>query len=260
VIVKGRIVDLIVLVLMFAVTYALMKSKWVPSIRKISAFDGIKEAIGRAVEMGRPVHMTPGTGSLNAMESGPGLIAGLATIGYAAEVCVSLKTRFIISLGSSDAIALADALLRQAFLSAGRPEEYDASIIRYYPGRDTIGSSLAFTNSVQGLIAREKPVANIMIGPFYGEQIALCEVAARQGAIQIGGTQSITQISIFAAMTDYAVIGEEIFAAGAYVSKDPIQLKMIAGGDFAKIAAVALIILGIVLKMLGVNLLPLLQV
>jgi hypothetical protein len=241
---------------MFAVVYALMRSKWTPTIRRIAAFDAIKEAVGRAVEMGRPVHMTPGTGSLNAMESGPGLVAGLATIGYVAEICAGLKTPFIISIGSSDAIALTDQLVRQAFLSAGRSQEYDPSIVRYYPGRDTIGSSLAFTNSVQGLIASEKPAANIMVGPFYGEQIALCEIAARQGSIQIGGTQSVTQISVFAATTDYMIIGEEIFAAGAYVTRDPTQLKMIAGADFAKIVAVVLIALGAILKMLGIDILP----
>jgi hypothetical protein len=144
---------------------------------------------------------------------------------------------------------------------AGRnPEEYDASVIRYFPGRDTIGSSLAFTNSVQGLMAREKPAANLMVGPFYGEQLALCEVAAREGAIQIGGTQSTTQISIFAALTDYHIIGEEIFAVGAYVSKDPTQAKMIIAEDVAKIIAIALIGLNALLIMLGLKILPLLQV
>lgn len=253
-IVAGKIADLVFLGMIFVAVYALMKSAWIPSIRRVPAFDAIEEAIGRAEETGRPVHLTPGTGSLNAMESGPGLIAGLATIRYAVGICVRLNTPFLLSIGSSDAIALVDQLMRQTFALEGRPEDYDPSIVNYFPGRDTIGHSLAFTNSVQGLIARAKPAANIMVGPFYGEQIALCEIAARQGAIQICGTQSITQMAVFAAVSDFVVIGEEIFAAGAYVSKDPVQLKTIAVGDYSKFLAAILIMLGVICKILGVDL------
>jgi len=254
IVVDGKLADLLFLGLIFVAVYLLMKSAWIPSIRRIVAFEAIEEAIGRAEETGRPVHLTPGTGSLNAMESGPGLIAGLAIIGYAAGVCVKLDTPFLLSIGSSDAIALVDHLMKQAFELEGKPEAYDPRLVNYFPGRDTIGHSLAFTNSVQGLIAREKPAANIMVGPFYGEQIALCEIAARQGAIQICGTQSITQMSVFAAISDYVVIGEEIFAAGAYVSKDPVQLKTMAVEDYSKFLAAILIMLGVIFKMLGVNL------
>lgn len=259
-IVAGKLADLIFLGLIFAAVYVLMKRAWIPSVRRIAAFDAIEEAIGRAEETGRPVHLTPGTGSLNAMESGPGLIAGLATMSYAAGICIKLDTPFLLSIGSSDAIALVDQLMKQAYTLEGKIEAYDPSIVNYFPGRDTIGHSLAFTNSVQGLIAREKPAANIMVGPFYGEQIALCEIAARQGAIQICGTQSITQLAVFAAVSDFVVIGEEIFAAGAYVSKDPIQLKTIAVGDYSKFLAAFLIVLGVICKMLGIDLSPILGV
>jgi len=252
--IQGRLVPFIGLVVISLVTYILTKMEWTPTIRKIPAFDAIEEAIGRATELGRPVHITPGTGSLNTQSTGPSLLAGLATVSYTAGICAKLDTPLLVSIGSSDAIALTQSLIKQAYMLEGNPEGYDDNIIHYFPGRDTGVYTLAFTNSVMGLMSREKPAANIMIGPFYGEQIALCEIAAREGAITIGGTQAITQMAVFAAISDYVVIGEEIFAAGAYISQDPIQLKTIAGGDFGKVSAIGLIILGVLLKMIGFDL------
>jgi hypothetical protein len=250
-IVSGKFWDLIFLLVICGVTYLLMRSTWVPRIRRIPAFDAIEEAIGRATELGKPVHLCPGTGSLNNVESGPALIAGFAVLSYAVGICARLDTRPVIAIGSSDALALVETLVRQAYQAQGKLQNYDPNVINYFPGRDTIGNSLAFTNSTTGLIARTHPATNIMIGPFYGEQIALCEVAAREEAIQICGTQSLTQTSVMAAVSDYFIVAEEIFAAGAYVTQDPIQLKSIAGGDFAKAVAITLIIIGVILELLG---------
>lgn len=250
-IVSGKVMDLVFLVLLCVATYILMRMDWTPTIRKIAAFDAIEEAIGRAVELGRPVHLTPGTGSLTNIESGPGLLAGLAVVEFAAKKCIELEQPFMISIGSSDAIALTEQLIKQAYQVVGKGDEFNPDVIRYYPGRDTIGNSLAFTNSVQGILSRHKPATNIMVGPFYGEQIALGEVAARGGAIQICGTQSLTQTSVMAAISDYILIGEDIFAAGAYVSQDPVQIKALVGGDIGKLIAIVLIIIGVIAEILG---------
>ena len=166
-IVSGRIFPFIALVAISLTTYILTKMEWTPTLRKIPAFDAIEEAIGRAMELGRPVHMTPGTGSLNTQSTGPALIAGLTTVSYAAQLCAKLGAPMIISIGSSDAIALTQSLIKQAYMLGGNPEGYDEDMIHYFPGRDTGVYTLAFTNSVIGLISREKPAANIMVGPFF---------------------------------------------------------------------------------------------
>jgi hypothetical protein len=93
-----------------------------------------------------------------------------------------------------------------------------------------------------------------MVGPFYGDQIAFAEVGYRVGAVQIGGTARIVQIPFFAVVCDYVLIGEEIFAVGAYLSKDRIQLSSIASQDIFKLVASCIILIGVALVAAGSDL------
>ena len=50
------------------------------------------------------------------------------------------------------------------------------------------------------------------------------------------------------AACDYALIGEEIFAATAYLTKDPIRVATIVAEDWGKFAVAGLVIIGAILK------------
>jgi len=54
---------------------------------------------------------------------------------------------------------------------------------------------------------------------------------------------------------DYILIGEEVFAAQAYISKDAIQIGKLVTGDIFRFAFIALIVLGAVLTTFGVKIL-----
>ncbi len=81
----------------------------------------------------------------------------------------------------------------------------------------------------------------------------MAEAGFYTGAIQIAGTANYHQIQFFVVAADYALIGEELMAAGAYLSKDPTQIGSLWGSDFAKITTIALLILGIILTAAGVT-------
>jgi hypothetical protein len=103
------------------------------------------------------------------------------------------------------------------------------------------------------MAARLRPAGNIMIGPFWAESMMFAESFDRVGAMQIGGTARLYQIPFFAALCEYVLIGEEMFAAGAYVSGDPQQVGSIAAQDWYKLAALVLGILGALLATAGVT-------
>jgi hypothetical protein len=71
------------------------------------------------------------------------------------------------------------------------------------------------------------------------------ETAHKLGALTIGGTASVGNITFVIGCYDYMLIGEEIFAAGAYVSGDPVQLGTISGTDITKLLLIALLIIGV---------------
>ena len=95
-----------------------------------------------------------------------------------------------------------------------------------------------------GFITREKVAANIMIGAFWAESLLIAEAGASVGAIQVAGTANLHQIPFFVAACDYTLIGEELFAGGAYLSQDKMELGSIAAQDYLKIVSIGLVILG----------------
>lgn len=249
-IVEGRITGFIFLIGICATgLYTIMISKrWQPTFRSIAGLDALDEAIGRATEMGRPVHFTSGLATLSSSLA-PQIIAGMAVLEHIAQICAINNTRLIVSLGHADVIPLATEIMREAAIKAGVPEQFRSQDITYYSNQE-----FPYCVGVQGAIEREKPAANIMVGPFYGDQIAFAEVGYRVGAIQVGGTARIVQVPYFAVVCDYCLIGEEIFAVGAYLSKDPLQLASITAQDVFKLISIFLIVLGIFSVLAGGNL------
>jgi hypothetical protein len=100
-------------------------------------------------------------------------------------------------------------------------------------------------------MVREKPAANFFIGSFYAESLILSEMGQTTGAIQIAGTAEVFQLPFFVATCDYTLIGEELYAASAYLSREPVLLGSIKGQDIAKAALLVLGAVGVILTTFG---------
>ncbi len=250
-IVHGRVVDLITLVLLWAImliAFDRIKKGWVVSFRRIAGLDAIEEAVGRAAEMGRPVHFTSGLNRLTGTWA-PLTIAGLAVFAEVARLCARYRVPVIYSVYGTTILPLAHELYKQAYLAEGRPEEAKPEeAIRYLSG-----TQFAYAAAVQGIAERERPAANIMVGPFYAESLIFAETFFRIGAIQVGGTARLYQIPFFAIVCDYVLIGEECYAAGAYLTKEPSQTASIFVQDLGKMVAIILSIIGALLSTGGVK-------
>ena len=81
---------------------------------------------------------------------------------------------------------------------------------------------------------REKPAAIFLQGTFYAESLILAETGNSVGAIQIAGTDSEHQLPFFIAACDYTLIGEELYAASAYLSREPMLLGSLRGQDWGQ--------------------------
>lgn len=207
----------------------------IPEIRRISGLDSFDEAVGRATEMGRPVHMCNYSEGLG----DAGTFAYWSFMAHVAKLCASYDTRIIVSDTSYLCNAVHQEIIRQAFLEAGRPDAYNRDDIRYYSG-----TQFAWTIAVKGMIAREKPAAQFLIGYFYAESLLLAEAGALEGAIQIAAQTNATQYSFFIATCDYTLIGEELYAGAAYLSKEPVITGSVVAQDIYRIAVFVVIVLG----------------
>ena len=213
-------------------------------IRKIGGLESMDESVGRATEMGRPILFIPGTLDLDDMQT----IAGLTLLRRLAQKAAEYDAKLIVPVCRSMVLSTAKEVVKEAYMRAGRPDAYDPDSV-FYLTDDQFG----YVAGVDGIIIREKPAANFFLGAFYAESLILAETGFSSGAIQTAGTAMPSQLPFFVVACDYTLIGEELFAASAYLSKDPHQLGSLKGQDFGKAIFIIVLTIGIILEISGVH-------
>lgn len=204
-------------------------------IRKIAGLAAVDEAVGRATEMGRPILFVPGIQDMDDLQT----VAGITVLGRVAKTAAEYDARIEVPTSRSLVMSAAREAVHASYLSAGRSDSYNPDLI-YYVTDEQFG----YTAYASGLIVREKPAACFYMGCFFAESLILAETGNSVGAIQIAGTAMPSQLPFFVAACDYTLIGEEFFAASAYLSGQPDQLGSLKGQDIGKILVGITLIIG----------------
>jgi hypothetical protein len=204
-------------------------------IRKIAGLEAVEEAVGRATEMGRSILFIPGIQDVNEIQT----IAGITVLSRIARLAAEHGADLEVPTSKSLVMTLARETVQEAYLSVGRPDAYNEDRI-YYVTDEQFG----YVAAVSGKMVREKPAACFYMGAFFAESLILAETGNHVGAIQIAGTAMPAQLPFFVAACDYTLIGEEFFAASAYLSGEPAQLGSLKGQDVGKFFAAVLMFVG----------------
>jgi hypothetical protein len=207
-------------------------------IRKIAGLDEVEDAVGRATEMGRPVLFIPGIDEIDRIDT----LAGLSIMGRVALITARYETPLYVPVRYPMVLAAAQEVVQQSYITEGKADSYNEDMVCY-----VAGEQFAYTATVNGYMMRERPAANIMMGAFYAESLLLAETGNAAGSIQIAGTAQPEQLPFFIAACDYTLMGEELFAASAYLSHEPLMLGGLKGQDFMKVLIVAVIIAGAIM-------------
>lgn len=195
-------------------------------IRKIAGLEAVDDAIGRATEMGKPVLYVIGIGTMSN-------IASIASINILAEVAKKTgqyETPLIVPHSNPIVYTVAREVVKESYTSIGRPDLFDTDKVFFVSQ-----SQFAYAAAIDGIMVRDKPAANFLIGWFRAESLIIAETGALSGAIQIAGTDSVSQLPFFVTACDYTIIGEELYAASAYISREPMLLSAVKGEDVGKI-------------------------
>jgi hypothetical protein len=204
-------------------------------VREIAALKAVDNAMGRATEMGRPCLFVPGIVDMNDIAT----VAGITLLSRVAKIAAEYDAVIEVPTARSLVMTSARETIQAAYLSAGRPEAYSDDHIYY-----VTDEQFAYVAYLTGYMAREKPACCIYAGTFFGESLILAETGNSVGAIQIAGTSEASQLPFFVAACDYTLIGEELFAASAYLSGEPHQMGSLKGQDAGKVIAAVLLIAG----------------
>lgn len=210
-------------------------------LRPIAGIEAIDEAIGRATEMGKPILYVPGISTISDVAT----IASLTILGRVAKRIAEYQTRIIVPNMDPIVYTVAEEAVKQAYLEAGRPDSYDPDSVFFLTQ-----SQFAYVAGVNGIMMRDRPATNFYLGMFYAESLILAETGSLSGAIQIAGTDAVTQLPFFITTCDYTLIGEELYAASAYLGHEPKQIGAVKGQDACKAIVMSLITLALVLGIL----------
>ena len=204
-------------------------------IRKIGGLDALEEAVGRATEMGRPILFIPGILDMDDVQT----LAAITILSKVARVVADYDSKIRMPVSRSLVLTSARETIKESYASAGRPDAYSEDMVQY-----VTDEQFGYVAAVNGIMVREKPATCLYLGAFFAESLILAETGNSIGAIQIAGTARPGQLPFFVAACDYTLIGEELFAASAYLSEDPKQLGSLKGQDVGKFVAMVGLIIG----------------
>jgi hypothetical protein len=213
-------------------------------VRRIPGIDAIEEAIGRATEMGRSVLYVPGINDIDDIQT----MASLNILESVAKMTARYETPIVVPTNYPVVMTLAQEMVKNGYIAAGRADGYDPNSVRY-----VTTEQFAYVAAITGIMLRDKPAANIYLGSFYAESLLLAETGFATKAIQIAGTAQVAQLPFFVVACDYTLIGEELYAAGAYLSREPRLLGSLKASDLMKVALIAIMVVGCALETMGVT-------
>ena len=204
--------------------------------------DALDDAVGRSTEMGKPIMYILGIGAITDLPT----LAGLNILGDVSKKAFQYGTKVRVPCYDPVVMTTAQEVVKQSAYEVGRPDAFNKGDIMYLT-QDQFG----YAAGCDGMMMREKPGAIFLQGIFYAEALILAETGHSVGAIQIAGTTMTSQLPFFVAACDYTLIGEEMLAASAYLSKDPDMVGTIKGEDAGKLIILIFILFMVILGSVG---------
>src|SRR5574342_428807 len=239
----GLVFVLVAAALLLGLTFIRRKSA--PVFREIPAFKRLKRAIGISVEAGTRLHISLGRGELQTSNAAPGL-AGLAMLRHLTEQTSASDKPPVVSSGVADLAILSQDTLQAGYKAAGAQAIYDPAT-----GRLTGLTPFSFAAGAIPLIKDEDVSANIFIGHFGPEVALLTDAAERSNSPAVAAASDPSAQAVIYASVEDPLIGEELFAAGAYSNAGSAHQASLQVQDVLRWAIILVMLVGSGLKLIG---------
>jgi len=216
-------------------------------LRQISAFAKLRRAIGLAVEAGSRLHISLGRGTITGPESAAAFV-GLSMLEHMARSASTGDKPPVITTGDPALAILAQDTLKSTYQDIGLIDQYERTSAQ-------LSGVSPFSYSAGALPAvRDKSTAtSILVGSFGTEVALLTDGSERSGNLTLAGTDDISAQAILYATAHEPLIGEELYAGGAYVQAGEVHTASLRAQDAIRWLLVFIILAGIVIKALGLD-------
>ncbi len=217
------------------------------SLRPLPPVDTLRDSLHRAAEMGEKVHLSPGTGALHERNSVAETLAGLQLMQGTARDALALGVPVHVTTNDALVNLVAESSLQRALEEAGEPAglEAESELVaqQFVP---------AYVAGVLEKLGRPEIQGNVLVGAFNEEMLLMGEVGALETTFQVAGAVRPAAASFLPLVTDDFLLGEEIYAVGAYFDPKPARVVSLLAQDGIRMVLILLIILGVILATLGV--------
>lgn len=232
---------LILLTVGMMLAFAARRGGAARSAREVRAFSRLREAIGRAVEEGTRLHLSSGHGGVITPQSASTL-AALTLLRRAADLTSASDRPPVATAGESLTTLLADDLLQAAYRTATGLQA------PFIGGRLSGLTPFSYAAGALPVMYDEAVSANILLGHFGLEAALLTDAAERKHAFTIAGSDSLSAQSVFYATAEEALLGEDLYAASAYLHPAPMHLASLRAQDVLRWLIVLIVLVGALLK------------
>jgi hypothetical protein len=241
---------LLVVVALTWLHHARVMNGRLPSRRPLPALDTLRAALGRGAETGQATHLSPGASALGAADGSRAttaeLLAGLLVAERVASEAALNGAPILVSSGDVVAHLALRGSVRQAYQVAGQAQDYDSARVQLLAHHD----DLAYATGVTTLQGRQRLEASATVGGFGQEYLLIGEDGAQRGVPQVAGTTGSAALPLMVLTTPATLIGEEIYAAEAYLAPPgPPQARLLTQ-DWLRTGAIALLLVGFVYSLL----------
>ena len=228
------------------IMFLLIRRKTPAVFRRIEAYERLNRAVGIAVENGTRLHLSLGRGNLFSARGGSAL-AGLALLRRLSErTSVSDRPPIATSGDPTLAILSQDTML-SGYRAAGAEEQY-----RFSAGRLTGLAPFSYAAGTMPIARDEGVSASVVMGDLGAEAALMAEAADRENNNLIAASDNLSAQAVFYASAQEPLIGEELFAGGAYTGAGPSHEASLNTQDILRWLIIVAILAGSVLKLGGI--------
>ncbi len=241
---------LIFLLLFFAAWLPIERGRQI-LLRPLRSLARVREMSEQAAESGTTVHFSPGIGGLNGQAGTAETLNGLSTLSSAARI--SARTRGNLAVTSNDSLTYltAEDVARIEYIRAGREADYTVEKNQFIAQQDR----MAYIAGANYLVSNSEVSGAIMLGRFGSEYLLAGETLARRNLPQVVGSTQVEALPLMVgtAGANNVLIGEEVYAAPAYLDREPAHLASLQAQDWLRLAIIAIIIAGVIAATLGIT-------
>jgi hypothetical protein len=213
--------------------------------RDIPAYYRLRGAIEIAVEDGTRIHVAIGRSDITSPQGAAALV-GLSMLRRIASIASDSDHPPTATAGDGTLGILAQDTLRSTYRALEILPSYDPSL-----GRVAGLTPFSYAAGTMSVIFDEDVSVNLLAGSFSNEVALITSAGERSQTLTLAGTDNIPGQAILYATAHEPLIGEELYAGGAYIDAGPMHVSSLHAQDVVRWVLVLFIFGGAVAGLLS---------